>query len=44
MCYCIDDVNGYMNGKDGGFEGEVVFTLFVSVDGTVAQVASTLCY
>lgn len=44
MCYCIDDVNGYMNGKDGGFEGEVVFTLFVSVDGTFAQVASTLCY
>lgn len=44
MCYCIEEVNGYMNGKDGGFEGEVVFTLFVSVDGTLAQVASTLCY
>lgn len=44
MCYCVDDVNGYVNGKEGSFSGEVVFTLFVSVDGTFAQVASTLCY
>lgn len=42
MCYCIDEVNGYMNGKDGSFDGEVVFTLFVSVDGTYAEIASTL--
>lgn len=44
MCYCIEEVNGYVNGKEGSFSGEVVFTLFVSVDGTFAQVASTLCY
>ena len=44
MCYCIENVNGYMHGKDGSFDGEVVFILFVSVDGTYAEVASTLCY